>query len=201
MEHGGRRDAVGLAETQAAQTGTGGHLEHQLHRAGVALDQVLEVFNEARGQAGGVHPQVDLVCTSGWCGWDPVDSRGPCRGRPGLLDLLRGGLEGLGGLHHQARLAGFLVVNAPTHQCHLVNGKDRLVLGESLAEHEHLYGPLEVVQGREHHVVATAGTDALGLGDDPSDGDPILVTPLGERSKRAVHAGAQRLAHRLEGVG
>jgi hypothetical protein len=72
------------------------------------------------------------------------------------------------------------------------------VLGERLAEHEHLDAALEVVEGGEHHRISIAGADALGLDDDPADGDPILVATLCERAQRAVGAIAQRLAQRLE---
>ncbi len=103
-------------------------------------------------------------------------------------------------MHHQTRLAGFLVVDAAANQQHLVDRERRLVLGERLAEHEHLHGSLEVVERGEHHVVTTAGADALGLGDDPADGHPVLVAPLGKRGERTVRASTQRLAHGLEGV-
>ena len=60
--------------------------------------------------------------------------------------------------------------------------------------------PVEVVEGREHHVVAVARADPLGLGDDAADRHPVLVAALGERRERAVDARAQRLAQRLERV-
>ena len=88
----------------------------------------------------------------------------------------------------------------PLHEHDLVDRQRRLVLGQRLAEHEHLDRALEVVERREHHVVAVAGADALGLGDDPADRHPVLVAAVGERGERAVDARAQRLAQRLQRV-
>ena len=77
----------------------------------------------------------------------------------------------------------------------------RLVVGQGVAEHQQLDRPGEVVQRGEHHRVAVAGADPLGLGDDPPDRHEVLVAALGQRRERAVHPRAHRLAQRFERVG
>ena len=74
------------------------------------------------------------------------------------------------------------------------------MLGQGLAEHEHLDGAAEIVECGEHHRIAGASADALGLDDDPADGHPVLVAAVRERRQLAVCARAQSLAQRLERV-
>ena len=92
------------------------------------------------------------------------------------------------------------MVDAPLHEYDLVDDQGLFVLAERLSEHEHLDGALQIVERREHHRVAVARADPLGLRDDPADRDQVLVAAIRERRYRAIHPRAQGLAQRLERV-
>ncbi len=93
------------------------------------------------------------------------------------------------------------MIDPPAHEHHLIDRQRGLVLGQGFAEHEHLDGAAEIVERGEHHRIARAGTDALGLDDDPADRHPVLVAALGQRLQRTVAACAQDLAQGLERMG
>src|SRR5262249_43263985 len=56
----------------------------------------------------------------------------------------------------------------------------------------------EVVERREHHWIAVARADPLGLNDDPPHPHEVLIPPFRQRGERTVHARAKRLAQRLQ---
>ncbi len=80
----------------------------------------------------------------------------------------------------------------------------RRALGLVGLEDQHLDLALDVVEGREHHLVAALGADLLAVGDDPADRDPgavglarraaamAAVDPGPQRRRRLRPAGARR---------